>query len=250
MEPYNGKLQMVDPHRVVVDHRYQRAEKNSLITAISSNPKWEFFGALVLFEREGKPDNFYCADGQQRLRGVLGAEVPPSEVPAVIFTVPALRDEAAIYVQINEFRKALRPLEKHQGKVIAKDAAALAVEKAAQSCGYSIGQSPSARTIEAPAALYYALNSLGEQGVVQLLTVVKDAWPDDKRATSAMFMRTLADIIEEKSSNGGFSRTDLTRKLTKTSPGKIARKAEEIHFDTGKSKGDSMRAAFKALAKV
>jgi len=250
MEPYNGKLQMVDPKKIIVDHRYQRAEKTSLIAAISSNPKWEFFGALVLFERDGKPDAYYCADGQQRLRGVMGAEEPPKEVPATVFTVPALRDEAAIYVQINEFRKALRPLEKHQGKVVAKDAAALSVERATNAAGFSIGQSASARTIEAPSALYYAHNALGEQGLVQLLTVVRDAWPDDKRATSSSFIRTISDIIEEKTGNGGFSRSDLTRKLLKTSPGKIARKAEEIHLDTGKSKGDSMRAAFKALAKV
>lgn len=250
MEPYSGKLQMIDPKKVIVDHRYQRAEKSSLIAAISSNPKWEFFGALTLFEREGKPDTYYCADGQQRLRGVMGAEKSPTTVPAVVFTVPALRDEAAIYVQINEFRKALRPLEKHVGKVVAKDAAAMAVERAANTAGFSIGQSPSARTIEAPNALYYAHNALGEQGLVQLLTVLRDAWPDDKRALSSGIIRTLADIIEEKSSNGGFSRSDLTRKLLKTSPGKIARKAEEIHFDTGKSKGDSRRAAFKALAKV
>lgn len=241
---------MVDPKKVIVDHRYQRAEKSSLITAISSNPKWEFFGTLVLFEREGKPNAYYCADGQQRLRGVLGADEPPEKVPAVIFTVPALRDEAAIYVQINEFRKALRPLEKHQGKVVAKDAAALSVERAASEAGFSIGQSPSARTIEAPSALYYAHNALGEQGLIQLLTVVRDAWPDDKRATSAGFVRTLADIIDEKAGNGGLSRSELTRRLAKTSPGKIARKAEEIHFDTGKSKGDAMRAAFKVLAKV
>jgi hypothetical protein len=250
MEPYNGKLQMVDPKKVVVDHRYQRDEKQSLINAISANPKWELFGVLVLFEREGKPGNYYCADGQQRLRGVMGAEQPPEKAPAVVFTVPALRDEAAIYVQINEFRKALRPLEKHLGKVVAKDAAALSVEKAVLAAGFSIGQSPSTRTIEAPTSLYYAHNALGEQGLVQLLTVIKDAWPDDKQALSAMIIRTLSNIIEEKSSNGGFSRSDLTRKLLKTSPGKIARKAEEIHFDTGKSKGDSTRAAFKVLAKV
>lgn len=250
MDPFNGKLTMVDPKAVIVDHRYQRAEKSSLIDAISSNPRWEFFGTLVLFEREGKPGRFYCADGQQRLRGVMSSDTPPAKVPAVVFTVPALRDEAAIYVQINEFRKALRPLEKHQGKVVAKDSAALSVERAVQQAGFSIGQSPSTRTIEAPTALYYAHNALGEQGLVQLLTVVKDAWPDDKRATSSGFVKTLADIIEEKTSNGGFSRSDLTRKLAKTSPGKIARKAEEIHFDTGKSKGAARRAAFKVLAKV
>jgi hypothetical protein len=249
MQSFTGKLELIDPRKVVIDHSYQRPEKASLIDAISSDPRWELFGSLVVFKREAN-NLSYCADGQQRLRGVMSSESPPDRVPAVVFTVPAVEDEAAIFVRINEFRKALTPLEKHLGKVVAKEAAALSVERAVEAAGFSIAQSDSTRSIEAPAALYYALNALGEQGLVQLLTVVRQAWPDDKKATSSKMIRTIADVIDEKANNGGFSRTALTKSLAKTTPGKLARKAEEIHFDTGKSKGASLRAAFKALAKV
>lgn len=247
MEPFNGKQVLVDPRKVVVDHSYQRGEKNALIAAISSEPRWELFGCLVLLQRS-ETEIYHCADGQQRLRGVMASEVPPHRVPAVVFTVPAVTDEAAIFVRINEFRKALTPLEKHLGKVRAKDAAALEVERAAEAAGFSIGISESSRAIAAPAALYYACNALGEQGLVQLLIVLREAWPDDKPA--AAMIRALSDVIEEKTNNGGFSRTAITKKLANTTPGQLSRKAEEIHFDTGKSKGPSLRAAFKALARV
>ena len=248
MDSFDGELKLIDPKLVVVDHRYQRPEKASLIAAISAEPRWELFGTLVCFTR-GK-DLYYCADGQQRLRGVMGSAKPPAKVPAVVFTVPALKDEAGIFVKINEFRKALTPLEKHTGKTVAKEPAALAVERATEAAGFSIGDSNSSRAIEAPASLYYAYNALGEQGLVQLLTVVREAWPDDKRGVSAMIIRALADVLEEKNSNGGFSRTEMTKRLSSTSPGKLLRKAEEIHFDTGKSKGSSLRAAFKSVARV
>lgn len=250
MEPFNGKLGMVDPRKVVVDHRYQRPEKAPLIAAIASDPRWELFGTLVLFKR-GEADIYYCADGQQRLRGLLSSENPPDRVPASIFTVPAVKDEAMIFVRINEFRKQLTPLEKHQGKREAKEPAALAIERATEQAGFSISASDSSRAINAPASLYYAYAALGEQGLVQLLTVVNDVWPDDTKGVSARMIRALADVIEEKSNNnGGFSRSALARKLATTTPGVLLRKAEEIHFDTGKSKSASLRAAFKAVAKV
>jgi hypothetical protein len=247
VQDFNGELSMIDPRKVVVDHSYQRPEKNALIAAISSDPRWELFGCLVVFKRSGA-ELYHCADGQQRLRGVMSSETPPDRVPSVVFTVPAVEDEAAIFVRINEFRKALTPLEKHQGKVVAKESAALAVERAAEEAGFSIGESVSSRAISAPASLYYAYNALGEQGLVQLLIVLREAWPDDKPAAS--MIRTLSDVIEEKKNNSGFSRTAVTKKLAMTTPGKLSRKAEEIHFDTGKSKGASLRAAFKSLAGV
>lgn len=247
MKPFNGKLTMVDPRKVVVDHSYQRPEKSLLIAAIASEPRWELFGTLALFQR-GAAEIYHCADGQQRLRGVMSSDDPPTAVPAVVFPVSAVEDEAAIFVRINEFRKALSPLEKHLGKVTAKEPAALAVERAVEEAGFSVGDSVSSRAIGAPASLYYALNAVGEQGLVQLLIVLREAWPDDKPASG--MIRTLSDVIEEKKNNGGFSRTAITKKLAQTTPGKLSRKAEEIHFDTGKSKGASLRAAFKSLAGV
>ena len=249
MDEFNGKMTMVETRRIVVDHRYQRPEKDALIAAIAANPQWELFGVPVLFQRN-ESELYYCADGQQRIQGVRASKVPPAKVPAVIFTVPKVEDEAAIFVQINEFRKQLTPLEKHKGKKEAKEAAALAVERATGAAGFSIGDSESAKAIRAPSALYYAYNALGEQGLVQLLTVLREAWPDDKKATSASIIRTLSDAIEEKATNGGFSRTTTTRKLAKTSPGQLHRRAEEIHFEQGKPKGAALRAAFRDKAGV
>jgi hypothetical protein len=180
---------------------------------------------------------YYCADGQQRLRGVLASAKPPAKVPAVVFIVP-------------EFRKALSPLEKHVGKTVAKEAAALAVERAVEATGFSIAASDSTRAIGAPVSLYYAYNALGEQGLVQLLMIVSEAWPDDRKGVSAAIIRALTDVIEERNSNGGFSRTDVTKKLAETTPGKLLRKAEDIHFTRGKAKGAALRAAFKELVKL
>ena len=136
MEGYSGTFELVDPRVVVVDHRYQRDLKPALVAAIATDPRWELFGVPVLFKREN--GMLYCADGQQRITGVKQAKTPPAKIPAVWFPVAGLDDEAAVFVQINEFRKSLTALEKHKGKIVAKDPSTLAIERAADTVGVTV----------------------------------------------------------------------------------------------------------------
>lgn len=252
MKEWHGKFETIDPKLIVIDHRYQRPTKADLVEAIAANPVWEAFGVPVVFKREGNNAVYYCADGQQRIAGVLASEQPPRQIPVVVFTVTGLEHEAEIFVRINEYRKALTPIEKHTGKVVAKDPAALAIERAVAAAGFTIAKTPSPRAVGAMSALYYAYNLLGENGVTQVLVQIRDAWPDDRKALDANMIRVLAEVIDQQAAggNGGYSRGKLTQKLVRTSPGSLLRKAEEIHFDTGVSKRAALRRAFKALAKA
>lgn len=261
MEEFTGSFEMVDPHVILIDHLYQRGEKSSLIDAIASNPRWEMFGVVTCFVRErevnGKKTRlFYAVDGQQRIRGVLRSEAPPAAVPVVWYSVNDVRDEAAVFVRINEFRKALSALEKHKGKLIAKDPAATAIERAVELAGFTIGDSNAkhedSRTIHAIASLNWVYNLIGEEGVTQTLVQVREAWPDDKAGTEATMLKAIASIIAEQQSgtNGGYNRATLTRKLQSTSPSAVTRKAEALRFDMGGSRAVNLRRALKALAKV
>ena len=115
MDEFTGTFEMVDPLLILVDHLYQRGEKSTLIDAIASNPKWEAFGVITCFVRERTRNGevqrtYYCVDGQQRIRGVLKSEAPPKLVPVVHYTLAGINEEAAIFVRINEYRKALSAL--------------------------------------------------------------------------------------------------------------------------------------------
>lgn len=262
MEEFSGTFELVDPHVILIDHLYQRGEKSTLIDAIAANPRWEAFGVITCFVRErevnGKTQRgFYCVDGQQRIRGVLKSESPPKTVPVVWYKLTGVADEAQVFVRINEYRKALSALEKHKGKLVAKDPAATAIERAVELAGYSIGSETSrgenARTIHAIASLNWVYNLIGEEGVTQTLVQIRDAWPDDKTGTDSMMLKAIASVIAEQqgsAKNGGYNRAALTRKLQSTTPSALFRKAEGLRFDMGGSRAVNLRRALKQLAKV
>ena len=248
MNGYNGTFEMVDPRNIIIDHRYQRPLKNTLVATIAQSPSWELFGIPVCYKRAN--GMLYCADGQQRIAGVMSSEKPPKEIPVIWFPLHALADEAEAFVRINEWRKALQPIEKHKGKIVAGDPPTLAIERAVSSAGFTIDTgvgsgSAQARTIQAVAGVGVIYNRIGEEGLLQTLVCIKDAWPDDNKAVSTHILRGVAELIEEQGEN--YNRTKLTNALKKSTPGAIDRKADELRFSFGGSKLTNIRKAFKDL---
>lgn len=252
MEPYNGTFELVDPYTIVIDHRYQRDLRPALVAAIASDPRWELFGVPVLFRRdEGAHSVYYCADGQQRIEGIKRSQNPPRLIPAVWFPVSHLADEAAVFVHINEFRIALSALQKHKGKLVAEDPATLAIERAVEQAGLTIGMgghNENARNIMAVSALYGIYERMAEEGLLQTLVVCRDAFENDAKAFSSAILRGVAQVIEEQ--DGNYERQKLTTALSRTSVHAILRKSEELRVDIGGSRATNVRRAIKALARV
>lgn len=247
MDAYNGHFEMVDLGSIIVDHRYQREEKPALVAAIAADPRWELFGVPVLFRRPN--GMFYCADGQQRITGMRNTAKPPKQVPAVWFPVEGLADEAAVFVHINEFRKSLSALEKHKGKIVAKDPATLAIERVVSGAGLSIGVNPTnAKSIQAVGTLYSIYNDLGEEGLLRVVTTCRDAFEFDSGAFSAPILTGVAEVVADL--NGAFDQGKVIDSLRKTSVPQILRKTEELRYDIGGSRRKNVRRAIKALARV
>lgn len=242
-----GTHEMADPFAIVVDHLYQRPEKKHLIDHIGAHFDPMLFGRPICFKRAN--GILYCIDGQQRLSGAKVAML--RSVPVVSFELVGVQREAEIFVAVNQARISLSGIEKHRGKLIAKDPAALEIERAVTTAGFSVAVNhDSPRAISSISALGYAHDRLGEEGLVQLLTVAREAWGDDKKLTQQQIIKCLADIIDQQAKNGGYSRPKLAAALKRTTPAQILRKSEEIHFEQGTAKQESVRRAFKALAKV
>lgn len=244
MNGYHGTFELIDPNLVVVDKRYQRDRKNTLIQQIAQSPQWEMFGVPVCFKRSN--GMYYCADGQQRIAGVMRSEKPPKLIPVVWFPMDDVTSEAEVFVRINEWRKALQPIEKHKGKVMANDPAALAIERAVGMAGYSIGTGQSLgdspRTIQAIAGVGVIYNRIGEEGLLQTLTCIREAWPEDGLGISTHVLRGVAELIEEQGDS--YNRSRLVSALRKSTPAKLLRKADEMRFDYGGSLVSNMRRAF------
>lgn len=248
MNGYDGTFEQISPDLIVIDKRYQRDRKNTLIQQIAQSPSWKAFGVPVCFKREN--GFYYCADGQQRIAGVMSSEKPPKTIPIVWFPLDDVEDEAEVFVRINEWRKQLQPIEKHKGKVLAQDPAALAVERAVLQAGYSIGggttHADNPRTIQAVAGINVIYNRIGEEGLIQSLVCIRDAWPDDGAGVSTHILRGVAELIEEQGE--AYNRAKLTAALRKTTPAQVLRKADEMRFDYGGTKLSNVRRAFAVLA--
>lgn len=249
MNGYNGTFELVDPRTIIFDRHYQRQAKKLLIQQIATSPSWEAFGVPVCFKRSN--GMLYCADGQQRISGVLQSARPPKLVPVVWFDIgDDVADEASVFGMINEWRKALQPLEKHKAKIVAGDEAALAMERAVAQAGYTIDYgsgsgSANARTIQAVAALAWIYNRIGEEGVLQTLTCIRESWPNDETGPKRHYLRGVAELIEEQGTN--YNRARLIAALKKASPSDVVAKADELRFRFGGSKLTKMRAAFADL---
>ena len=247
MDQWTGTFELVNPALIVVDHRYQRDERPQLIATISAHPAWEAFSVVTCSKRANSV--LVALDGQQRLAGLKASKEPPKTVPVVWFPVATIEEEAQIFSIINEARKAVFPLEKHKARIVAKEVSSLAINRACSKVGFSIGSGgTNPRTVKAIATLNWIYNELGEEGLVQVLTVVRDAWPNEPAATSPYILRAVATVIGE--TNGGFNRNVVTSKLGKRPAFEYSRKADQIRFDIGGDKQTNVRRAFKELAKV
>jgi len=244
---FTGEFRMVDPRDVVVDHLYQRDEQHGLIYGIARRFRWEAFGAPIVFERPSGV--LYLADGQQRVAAIklIDEEERPTSMPVLVFPVKHVKTEAEIFALINEFRKALTPMEKHKSKVVGEDPAALAIDRAVEKAGFAINIGGKAvHDIHAIGSLNRAYNNLGEDGVYEVLMIHREAWPEEQ--PTAMMLRLLTVLVAEQGET--YDRGKLTNALSGATPRKLRAKAEELKFDMAGSLPQNLRRAVKALTKI
>ena len=249
MDKWPGKFEMVDPNKIVVDRRYQRPENELLISQITADFDWAAFGAVSLYRRNGSL--LVVVDGQQRIRGALRTSEPPELIPAVIQDKTSVEGEARTYVKMNIVRRSVPTLDRHRGNVIAKDPAALGVARAVEKAGFTLGGVTSAgdaNTVSAVSAVYDAYNTLGEEGLVQVLTQARDSWPDDPAATSVRMIRVLTEVLLELGTD--YNRPKVTAARGRSSPILLTKKAKELNFEFGGSLHKNMRRAVKTLCKI
>ncbi len=248
MEEFSGEFELINPVEISIDHRYQRQQKEPLIAVIGSTFKWSSFGALTCVRRNGV---VYAVDGQQRLAAAMTQKPRPKVVPCIVFAEEDLKKEAQSFLDIQINRKAVSAIEKHTAQLVAKDESALAIQRAVDQAGFTISPysaSSSNRNVFAVRALHYAYDLLAEDGVLQVLTQVRDAWPDEQGGTEAGMIKLIADVIFEQGEK--YERAKFTTALSRTTPSQLQRRANGFMADAGGSRKQNLRRALKALARV
>lgn len=246
MDAFNGTFELVDPSLILIDTRYQRPEKETLVAQIGKEFDWASFGTVSCYKRNGK---YYAVDGQQRLKAASTLKPPVKEVPCIVFPEADLTREAHTFLDIQINRKAVSPFEKHKAELIAKVPSALAIQRAVEHVGFQITSGDyNPNSVYAIRSLHYIYTLLGEEGVVQTMTQIRDAWPGDPTGTRTQILRGVADVIAEKGDR--YDRAAMTKALKRTAPADVLRKAREHRYNMGGSMQVNIRRAIKTLARI
>lgn len=148
-KPWDVVFEWVKISELEIDGTYQRDETKSTIAKIAKDLDPRKFGAIIVGVRKNKRK--FVIDGQQRLAAAIIAEM--TEVPAMVFEVACIGDEARVYSGMNKDRKALSAVDRFKADVVAKDDIALHIKDVVESTGYLIKLGSARNTVACVNAL-------------------------------------------------------------------------------------------------
>jgi len=153
-----GKQTYVNPKKLRVESdTYQRDQESAQVTRMVKNFNEKLFDPLVVARRiwTKNPDDFYWVlDGGHRLATALRLGL--TEVPVRIVDVESKAEEAVLFTELNDKRRAVARYSKHRAMVVAGDATACAIEDALNDIGWKMvrERSENLREFKAVACVY------------------------------------------------------------------------------------------------
>lgn len=126
-----------------VDHdQYQRHQSNSAIRSIAGNWYWIACGALIVARRPC--GTMTVIEGAHRLYAAK-TRTDIKTLPCLIWNIDSIEQEAAMFIVINERRKAMRSIEKYNAGQTAKDPSCVSVAALLGKHGYHASSDDSDR---------------------------------------------------------------------------------------------------------
>jgi hypothetical protein len=175
-------FQVVQERDLEIDEVYQRP-----LGIFVNNIVDEFEPAMVgtlLVNQRGK--KLYVIDGQHRLVALrrLGIQ----DVPCVVYNGLSRADEAKLFAKLQTERRRIRPTQRFQAEVVAKDPRALAIKKVLENTDVVMsdvgGRLMAPHEVSAVVALERVYDNHGASRLEEVLTVIRLAFPDEKGALS------------------------------------------------------------------
>lgn len=189
--PYSYK--MVNVNELFIDSSYQRDLKGRG-KKIASNLRPELFDPLVVSKREV---GYAVVDGQARTGAArtLGID----KVPCLVHLGLKIQQEARMFREIQELRKALRPYEVYRSELVEGSPTALSVENLSKEFGYEVidsGKGPN--HITAVVAAKKVVGKGGEDGLRGVFTITRGCWDGVQGSVSSEMLLTLDYLLRSK----------------------------------------------------
>lgn len=189
----NFDVQMVRlPIDILKVDLYQKRVREHKVKSIVSEFNPVSLGLIHVSLRED--GTYWIMDGQHRTEGLRRMGV--KYVDCLVFTGLSYEDEASGFVGHHNISKPTK-IEEHKARVEAKEQTALNIERITNSIGLRIVAGGMTDTIQSVTTLYNIYESNGEKILTDVLTIVKEGFPNTDRPYSVAILKSVRDILVE-----------------------------------------------------
>lgn len=130
---------------ITIDPRYQRGLDESRVDAMAKSLDEARIGVPVLSLR--KDNSYVVLDAQHRLEALRRAGKGNVKVLCEVHNGLSLDEEAALFLKLNNGRKAVRVFDKYRARLVAKEHVAVEFTRIVESLGLKIGAAPGKNTV-------------------------------------------------------------------------------------------------------
>jgi len=138
-------IKNVKHNNILLDDTYQREIDKKLVKEIANSFNFVQFGVLIVGYRV-KTNQFFCVDGQHRLAAYLLFLKHTGEkaktIPCQIFTSSGSKEEAELYIKLQEKRKPLKDYDKYKASVVAGSPICCEIDRWVKDNNFRVVKSP------------------------------------------------------------------------------------------------------------
>jgi hypothetical protein len=213
--PIRGELTTLCPDDLVIDD-YQRAERSAWVNARLDKFSWFLFQELrVNLRTDG---TYYVFNGQQRTLLARRTGRGRTPVPVILFRHLTREQEIDQYIESQRpgTSTSLSPLDLFWAEHARPSAVHQAINRAVQAAGARIARSKQEQWT--PGATLYAIRDLeraygmlDEEGLTEVLCLLRDAWGLGGQGGTGLFIRGAALLFEIYGAQ--IDRTDLAERF-------------------------------------
>jgi len=175
---------------------YQRLIRPQWVNAIVRSFDPALFEPIHVALRED--NNYYVVDGQHRLEAAKALKM--AKVAVILHLDMKEKNEASLFVSLQERRLGLSQVSRYHAGLIAKDPVSLRIQSVLNQAHYKMATVSTAMsyTLACPAALTYIIEQYDDAMLLNILRLITKAWGGNKEALKASLIKGLALFLHER----------------------------------------------------
>ena len=206
-----------------IDSSYQRSLDEARVDAMAKNFDEARIGVPVLSLRSD--GSYVVLDAQHRLEAMRRAGLTDYKMLCEVHNGLTRADEAALYLKLNNGRKAVRVYDKYRARIIAKEPTALEFTKIVEAQGLRIGAAPGKSTVCAIQAIEYIHKRNNNLEVT--LSILKKWGHGEPSVFDGDLARDVSKFLVDY--DGEVNVNEFIQKLSRIDPGHVIRRIKSLY---------------------